>query len=235
MTPNTLIIPKQKTIGILIGFPILSTLLSLLLLERNIFDGLGLDFFSTFWFLILGWYLLQIFLVIRVIKSEGYSLAAIGYRYNLRQSLFFIMGYLIFAFALFFFVEFALSSAGYDAAKLSSLSDFSNLTPKTTTQRLIFIFAGLAAGISEEIVYRGFAIEALKGYRINQWVSVLLASIPFVFQHGLKSIDQFWWFLTWGIIFGALFIVTKKRLHITIIIHWLVILSAMLAILQVLD
>lgn len=55
---------------------------------------------------------------------------------------------------------------------------------------------------------------------------------PFIFQHGLKSIDQFWWFLTWGLVFGILFVLLKK-LTLIIIIHWLVILSAMLAILQV--
>lgn len=91
---------------------------------------------------------------------------------------------------------------------------------------------GLVAGLAEEIVYRGFAIKALESNTINRWIAIVMASIPFIFQHGLKSIDQFWWFLTWGLVFGILFVLLKK-LTLIIIIHWLVILSAMLAILQV--
>lgn len=68
----------------------------------------------------------------------------------------------------------------------------------------------------------------------NWWLAVCLASLPFVFQHGLKSLDQFWWFFLWGIAFGVLF-VAVKRLYANIVIHWLVILSAMLAVLTVLQ
>ena len=57
--------------------------------------------------------------------------------------------------------------------------------------------------------------------------------VPFVFQHGLKSLDQFWWFLCWGLLFGASFVVLRK-LYANIVVHWLVILSAVLAVLQVL-
>jgi hypothetical protein len=92
----------------------------------------------------------------------------------------------------------------------------------------------LVAGLAEEIVYRGFAIKALVSNKINKWLAVLIASIPFIFQHGLKSIDQFWWFLITGIIFGIIY-VFRKNLYLNIIIHWLVILSAMLGIFQVLE
>jgi membrane protease YdiL (CAAX protease family) len=93
---------------------------------------------------------------------------------------------------------------------------------------------GLTAGLAEEIVYRGFAIKALISNKINKWLAVFMATIPFIFQHGLKSIDQFWWFLTWGIVFGILFLWFKK-LTFNIIVHWLVILTAMIAILQVIQ
>lgn len=139
-------------------------------------------------------------------------------------------GYLIFAFGLLAFIESALANSIVDPEKLNSLS---SLTPKTTTARIIFIFMGLVAGLSEEIVYRGYAIRGLQSLGLHKWLTVILATIPFIFQHGLKSIDQFWWFLGWGIIFGALFLLIKN-LTINIIIHWLIILSAMLAVLQVL-
>ncbi len=225
--------PLSKTLAVLLGFPIVSTLISLLLLNRSVFSDLGLDFFSTFWVLITGWYSLQIFIISRILKSSGWGWKDIGYSFNKKRTVYFIAGYLVFAFALLAFIEFALAGVSNDPEKLKLLSDFSNLTPKTTTARVIFIFMGLVAGLCEELVYRGFAINALKSLKVNKWLAILIAAIPFVFQHGLKSLDQFWWFFIWGIVFGLLFTFTKK-LTINIVIHWLVILSALLAILSVL-
>lgn len=232
---NEISIPLWKTLAILIGFPIISFLLSLLLLEKTWFNNVGLDFFLVFWTLVIFWYLIQIGVTIKVLKSAHLSLNDIGYTFDLKKTIKFIIGYLIFAFILFAFVEFALASANITAEALSSLSDFSNITPKTTIHRIVFIFAGLVAGISEEFVYRGFAIQMLERYKINKWIAIVLAAIPFVFQHGLKSIDQFWWFFISGLILGVIFILTKRKLYINIIIHWIVILSAMLAILQLLE
>ncbi len=73
------------------------------------------------------------------------------------------------------------------------------LKEANTTARIIFIIMGFLAGLAEELVYRGYAISTLKSQGINNWFAVILVSIPFIFQHGLKSIDQFWWFLSWGI------------------------------------
>lgn len=223
--------PLPKTLGVLIGFPIVATLISLLLLNRTLITNLGLDFFNTFWLIIIGWYLLQIYLVAKILNSEGWTWADIGFPFSRKKISYFVVGYLLFAFGLLGFIEFSLASATIDAEKLDSIS---SLTPKTTTARIIFIFMGLVAGLSEEIVYRGFAIKALISNKINKWFAVLIAAIPFIFQHGLKSTDQFLWFLSWGLLFGLLFVLLKK-LNVLIVIHWLVILSAMVAILQVLN
>jgi hypothetical protein len=232
---NNIKVPIWKIAAVLIGFPLVSYILSLLLLNKNWFSEIGLDFFTVFWLLISFWYLIQIGVIIKVLQASKMNLSDIGYSFNRKKTIKFIIGYLIFAFALFTLVEFALASANITAEKLNSLSDFSNLTPKTTTHRIIFIFAGLVAGISEEFVYRGFAIQSLEKYKINKWIAVVLAAIPFVFQHGLKSIDQFWWFFISGLVLGLIYILTKKKLYITIIIHWIIILSALLAILQLLE
>ncbi len=233
MQQNTITsrIPLTKTFAVLIGFPGISTLISLLLLNRTLITGLGLDFFNTFWIIITVWYLVQILLVSKILKSEGWGWQEIGYSLSKKKTIYFAGGYLLFSFALLILIEMALSNGNVDVQKLIAIS---SLTPKTTIARIIFILMGLVGGISEEIVYRGFAIRALASNRINKWLSVLIAAIPFIFQHGLKSIDQFWWFLSWGIIFGVLFILLKK-LHVLIIIHWLVILSAMVAVLQVVN
>ncbi len=224
-------IPLSKTLGVLIGFPIIATLISLLLLNRPLITNLGLDFFNTFWLLITGWYLIQIYIVSKILHSEGWKWADIGISFSKKGTLLFIGGYLLFAFGLLAFIELALVNSIVDPEKMNNIS---SLTPKTTTARIIFIIMALTAGLAEEIVYRGFAIKALASNKINKWVAVFIATVPFIFQHGLKSIEQFWWFLTWGVVFGVLFVLLKK-LTFNIIIHWLVILSAMIAVIQVIQ
>ncbi|PIV92432.1 MAG: CPBP family intramembrane metalloprotease, partial [Flavobacteriaceae bacterium CG17_big_fil_post_rev_8_21_14_2_50_33_15] len=182
----------SKTLSVLIGFPIIATLISLLLLNRHLITDFGLDFFNTFWIIIIVWYLLQILIISKILKSSGWQWSEIGLMFNKKKTIYLISGYLVFGFGLLAFIEIALSNSIIDTEKLRALS---SLTPKTTTSRVIFIFMGLVAGLAEEIVYRGFAIKALVSNKINKWLAVLIASIPFIFQHGLKSIDQFWWFL----------------------------------------
>lgn len=224
-------IPLSKTLAVLIGFPIIATLISLLLLNRSLITNLGLDFFNTFWIIITGWYLLQIYIVSKILHSTGWEWADIGFSFSKKETFFFIGGYLLFAFGLLAFIEIALANSIVETGKVNQIS---SLTPKTTIARIIFIVMGLTAGLAEEIVYRGFAISALLSNKLNKGVSILAATIPFIFQHGLKSMDQFWWFLIWGVVFGILYLWLKK-LTVNIIIHWIVILSAMIAILQVIQ
>ncbi len=222
-------IPLLHTLVVLIAFPIISTLISLLLLNRSVITDFGLDFFNTFWIIISIWYILQILIIYKILKFSEWTFSDIGISLLKRQSLILIGGYLVVTILLLFLIEISLRNAHIDDEKLNTIS---SLTPKTTTARIIFIFMGLVAGLSEEIVYRGFAIKSLMSNNINKWLAILIATIPFIFQHGLKSIDQFSWFMSWGLIFGILFVIFKK-LKILIIIHWIVILSAMVAILQV--
>ncbi len=230
-TENSKAIPLSKTLAVLIGFPIIATLISLLLLNRPLITNIGLDFFNTFWIIIIGWYLIQIYIVSKILHTAGWKWVDIGFPFSKKKTFYFIGGYLLVAFGLLVFIELALANSIVDTEKMNNIS---SLTPKTTTARIIFIIMGLTAGLAEEIVYRGFAVKALVSNRINKWLAVFAATIPFIFQHGLKSIDQFWWFLTWGVVFGILFLWLKK-LTFNIIIHWLVILSAMIAILQVIQ
>lgn len=225
--------PKSTIAAVLVGFPLVSTALSLLLLERGSLAWTGLEFFTAFWSLVTGWYLLQLLLLARALRSAGWGWADVGLDQGRRRLGWMIGGYLLFAFALVALIEYLLGSATLDARQLQALSDLSNLTPKTLPQRIVFVFMGLAAGLAEELVYRGFAINALRSQGLNRWLACGLAAIPFVFQHGLKSIDQFGWFLAWGLLLGALF-VWRKRLYVPLLVHWLVILSALPAILQVL-
>jgi hypothetical protein len=221
-------IPATHVLLVLFGFPIISTLLSLLLLKKEAFTAAGFDFILFFWILVTVWYLVQIQLISRILKKARLNWEFVNYSLNNKQTLFFIGVYLVVGFGIVAFIEISLANMQVDPARLASIS---SLIPKTTTARILFVIMGLTAGISEEIVYRGFAIRALESHRVNKWLAIALAAIPFIFQHGLKSIDQFWWFLVWGLVFGIILLLTK-RLYITIIIHWMVILSALFGVFQ---
>ena len=52
---------------------------------------------------------------------------------------------------------------------------------------------------------------------------LLIASIPFIFQHGMRAIDSItgngiWvgWYFAWGIIFGAIFLFSKFQFQSSI-------------------
>lgn len=219
--------------GVLIGFPLISWMISLLLIDRSVFSWTGLEFFTVFWALITLWYALQIGILARVLRSTDWSWRDIGYALNGKRTLMMVLGYLVVASGMVGFVEYALANAEPDPQRLQALSDLADLTPTTTAQRVVFVALGLLAGLCEELVYRGFAIGALRSRGMNRWLAVLVAAVPFVLQHGLKAIEQAGWFGAWGVVFGVLFVATK-RLYVNIAIHWLVILAAIPAILQAL-
>lgn len=231
--PSPARMPLRSLLLVLLGFPAVSTLLSLLLLHRSAFAAAGMEFRPAFWSLITLWYGVQIAVLGVVLRRAGWRWSDIGYGLSRRKTALFVAGYLVFAFALVAFVELALAGAGDRAGSAKALSDLANLAPQTTAERIVYVFMGLAAGLCEELVYRGFAIAGLRSRGLHAALAVPLAAIPFVFQHGLKSLDQFWWFLAWGLVFGVAFVLLKK-LYANIVVHWLVILSALAAVLQTL-
>lgn len=109
--------PLSKTFGVLIGFPIMATLLSLLLLNQNVFTNFGLDFFNTFWILIIIWYLVQIYIVSKILISSGWKWSDIGFTLTKRKTFYFIGGYLLIAFALLVFIELTLANSIIDIEK----------------------------------------------------------------------------------------------------------------------
>jgi len=219
-------IPLWKLAAVLIGFPIVHYLYSLTLLHRDLFTFGGLDFFLTFWLGSAVIYLAKIFVVLRLMAGSGWTPADIGYKLSRKGTGILTVSYFVSALLLVLLLEMALGQVDLDPDRLASMR---GLYPDTTAKRLVFIVMAFVAGLSEEIIYRGFAIHALERIGIHRWPAVFLAAIPFVFQHGIKSLDQFWWFFGNGIVFGIIFIATKRLLP-NILLHWLIILSALLGV-----
>jgi membrane protease YdiL (CAAX protease family) len=101
-----------------------------------------------------------------------------------------------------------------------SPNDWRVAYPFTLAERSFFIFVSFSAGFCEEIVYRGFAITMLKRRGWGTWPAIGLATLSFIFMHGLAAIFVFPLLLVAGILYGALFL-WRKDLTLCIYLHTL--------------
>ncbi|WP_031339161.1 CPBP family intramembrane glutamic endopeptidase [Xanthomonas maliensis] len=220
--------PTASLVAVLLGFPLASCLLSLLLLQRPALEAAHWDAQALVFLGAACWYALQIALLRFTLRKAGWSWRDIGWRWGQRGTAWLIAAYLVAALALIGGVEWTLAHG--PAADPTQLSDLANLTPRTLQARLLYVVMGLLGGLCEELVYRGFALQGLRRRGVWTGVACMLASLAFVAQHGLKSVSQFGWFFTWGLVFCALFLLCR-RLWPGLILHWLVILAALPAVL----
>lgn len=218
--------PWPVMAGVLVGFPILFFVWSLALLHREALTIPGLDFFTGYWIATAGIYALKIWLILFILHRHSWSRADIGLPTDRRRIGVIVLAYVVLAAIVFAGIEYLAAQATFDPEKLARLP---GLYPETTEKRLALLFLALFAGVSEEIIYRGFAISGLASHGISRWLAVGIAAVPFVFQHGLKSLDQFWWFFLSGLFLGAVYVVTRRLLP-GIVIHWLIIWSALMGV-----
>jgi membrane protease YdiL (CAAX protease family) len=108
------------------------------------------------------------------------------------------------------------------AYKENKIRELSFLVPLTWQEYGHYVFLAFAAGICEEIIFRGFLINYLQyylsGYAYATLISITLPAIVFSLSH----LYQGWWavlkILAIAILFGWIFIVTKSLL-IVIVLH----------------
>jgi membrane protease YdiL (CAAX protease family) len=97
--------------------------------------------------------------------------------------------------------------------------------PISTLERLVSIIViAFTAAITEEVIFRGFAITRLNRYIPNPWFILPIIAISFVFIHGeFRSLGQTLNYTIFSFVFGIGFILNKfKRLEILITIHFLI-------------
>jgi membrane protease YdiL (CAAX protease family) len=97
--------------------------------------------------------------------------------------------------------------------------------PISTLERLVAIIVlAFTAAITEEVIFRGFALTRLKKCIPNAWLILPIIAISFVFIHGeVRSLGQFLNYTIFSFVFGITFILKGfKRLEILITIHFLI-------------
>ena len=218
-----------KTLSIIIGFPILYMLFGKTSIAIELFANKNLDYYIPFWggIIILHW--ASVFVVTQLLKSEGKTLADIGYKLSRKGTLLFIGGYVLVALLVLVGVEVILGNVELDSSQFGSIA---GLIPKTTPHRIFFILLVFSTGFCEEIVYRGFAISQLERIGLNKWIALVVAALIFIGIHGVNAYsNRFLFLFGGGIMFGLVFLYSKRLLP-SMLIHLFINLSAMMSILQ---
>jgi len=85
------------------------------------------------------------------------------------------------------------------------------MLPKTGTEKIMWFFLSLTAGVCEEAAFRGYLITRLRIFgQTKNWVTpVILASLAFGSGHAYQGIGGFILISIYGAMFALLFIRTK--------------------------
>lgn len=94
--------------------------------------------------------------------------------------------------------------------------------PATTPQRVLYLGSSVvSAAVCEELVYRGVAISALVGLGVHPLVAVAVASLSFVFVHGIAPIRKPPLFVVYfivGAFFSSVFLLSGS-LIVAMVVH----------------
>lgn len=221
-----------KILLTIIGFPILYILFCETSIATELFRNKNLDYYIPFWGGITGLHWMSVFVVSFLLKKHGQTFADIGYKLKKKGTRLLVGGYLLVALLMLAGVEFLLNNVELDSSQFASIS---GLIPKTTAHRVFFILLVFSTGFCEEIFYRGFAISQLEQAGLNKWVALVIAAFLFIAIHGINAYTgNFLFYFGGGIMFGLVFIFSKRLLP-SILIHLAINLSAMMAILQLVN
>lgn len=105
------------------------------------------------------------------------------------------------------------------------------LAPVTATERLWVIWCAITAGVTEEVLFRGFALTRLARVLRSAWLALPLTVVAFLFIHGKpRDVGGLVAYTLAGLGFGVPFILMGlRRLEVLIVIHFAIDASMVLA------
>lgn len=98
------------------------------------------------------------------------------------------------------------------------LPDFSYLLPVTARERWLFALVAVSAGICEELVFRGWLLNALHSIHAESWTLVALAAAIFGAAHFYQGVAGVIMTLVLGLIFCGLYVALGSLL-VPIVLH----------------
>jgi membrane protease YdiL (CAAX protease family) len=198
---NMSTLPLWQVILVLVGLPAVYMANSLLPWSIGLLRRHDHAFFLQFWASIAVLHWGSVALVVVLLKRAGGQLAAIGLDFSPLRVAAMVGIPVVAGLALTLLHE-------TTGANYGPRSETSAVLPATIGERLFWIFMSCTAGFCEELIYRGFSIRMLQGHKMRTWLAVGLATLAFVFMHGI-GVLAFPFFLIIsiaGLLFSALFL-----------------------------
>ena len=90
--------------------------------------------------------------------------------------------------------------------------------PKSSTERIIWVFVAISAGVAEEIVFRGYCQRQFEALTGSQLKALALQAVLFGVTHGYQGFDAMARITVLGLAFGVM-AVWRKSLRPGIIAH----------------
>ncbi len=192
-------LPHWQVLLVFVGLPILYLANSFLPWSVGLWFRRNHAFYLSFWASIALLHWGSVALIVVLLKRAGGRLDDIGLDLSAVRVAAMVGIPLVAGLALILLHE-------SPAANDGPLSERSGMSPNTLGERVFWIFMSFTAGFCEELVYRGFSIRLLKGRGMRTWRAVGLATLAFVFVHGIAGLVLFPVYFVVGLLFAGLFL-----------------------------
>jgi membrane protease YdiL (CAAX protease family) len=192
-------LPRWQVLLVLVGLPALYLANSFTPWSMGLFVRQEHAFFLPFWSSVAVLHWLSVALVLVLLARAGGRLKDIGLDLSLGNALVMIGPTIAAGAALVLLREHWSPSEGPPPERNA-------MFPATRGERVFWVFMSVTAGLCEELIYRGFAIRLLQGRGLRTWLAVGLATLSFVFVHGLAGLFLFPIYFVAGLLFAALFL-----------------------------
>jgi uncharacterized protein len=169
------VIARALTVSLLVPFPMMSVMQARLLAQIDVTQLPRIRLYvmssATLWVLA--------FLAVWAAQASRFPAATIGFdRIGTRPFI---------AWTVFGLGAAALLMAITKLMRLPESAALEHLLPRSIKERIVFVGAAITAGITEEIVFRGFLISALALVLPNVWLAALVSSIVFGMLHAYQG------------------------------------------------
>jgi membrane protease YdiL (CAAX protease family) len=207
--PTSRVIPATTVRRMLVVFAGLYLANSFTPWSRGLWEYHRRADYGPFWISVVVLHLLTTTAVLITMRRHGWHAADLGLRVPLRR----VAAGII-----------ALVCVGLVVTQVARLSPLDGLAhhaggwlggtwgmvPATGMQRLGWPFVAVTCGVCEELVYRGFALAALRRLGLSERRAVVLATVAFCFVHGLAGVIFFPFYFLFGLAMATIRIRTDS-------------------------
>jgi membrane protease YdiL (CAAX protease family) len=209
-TSNDPAVPRWQILVVLL-FPALYILNARMPWAQGLWVDLDKSYFVPFWSSIIVLHTFGAILVVALLRGSGVRSSAIGFNLSAGRALTILLG---------------LAVAGLLAVGLRELFPYTNTDdlglqigwPVGKQEQLFWIVVCLFAGVCEELIFRGFALQALRSRGFAIWQAVLISTLSFSLIHGAADVVVTAVSFAAGLMFAGIY-VWSRNLALVMSLH----------------